>query len=165
MSGMDHKEKKSIEISRELDNLAYFLDGAFKVPFLGWRFGFDFLLGLIPTVGDFATALVSFYILIAGVRYGVPKITLVRMGINILIDYMIGLFPIVGDVLDIFWRANEKNIALIKTRAAGEGRGTASDYFFVGGIVFVLASVLFGTIALSVWLIYLLVDRLFDIMK
>ena len=84
---MDSVEHKRIQINRDLDNLAYILDGTFKVPIVGWRFGFDFILGLIPTVGDFATTLVSFYILIAGVRYGVPKITLVRMAINISIDY------------------------------------------------------------------------------
>jgi hypothetical protein len=165
MSGIKERESRTVEISRELDNLAHLLDGAFKVPFVGWRFGFDFILGLIPAVGDFATSLVSFYILIAGVRYRVPKITLVRMGMNILIDYLVGLVPIVGDIIDIFWRANEKNIFLIKERASPDRGGTASDYFFVGGIVFVLASVLLGTIAMSAWLIYLLVDLLLDFMK
>ena len=157
---MDSKERKAIEINRELDNLAYVLDGAFKVPFVGWRFGFDFILGLIPTVGDFTTSLVSFYILVAGVRYGVPKITLLRMALNIAIDYLIGLIPFLGDVLDLFWRSNEMNIRLIKTRAISENAGTTSDYLFVGGIVITLLLMLLGTISLSIWLVYSVVDFL-----
>lgn len=151
---MDSVEHKKIQISRDLDNLAYILDGTFRVPLVGWRFGFDFILGLIPTVGDFATTLVSFYILVSGVRYGVPKITLVRMAMNIVIDYLLGLLPVVGDILDLFWRSNEKNIALIKARATSEGVGKTSDYLFVGGMVVILLTILLGTISFSVWLIY-----------
>jgi hypothetical protein len=158
MNSAAEQDKKSIQVNRELDNLACLLDGAFKVPFVGWRFGFDFILGLIPTIGDFATALASFYILIAGVSYGVPKITILRMAMNILIDYLIGLIPIIGDILDIFWRANEKNIDLIRKRATAEGAGTTSDYLFVGGIVFVLASFLLLSITLTIWLMYKLIE-------
>lgn len=162
---MDSKERKAIEINRELDNLAYVLDGAFKVPFVGWRFGFDFILGLIPTVGDFATSLVSFYILVAGVRYGVPKITLLRMALNIAIDYLIGFIPFLGDVLDLFWRSNEMNIRLIKTRATSDHAGTTADYLFVGGIVIALLLMLLGTISLSIWLVYTVVDLLIGLFR
>jgi len=165
MNPFEEKDHKLVKINRELENLAYLLDGVFRVPILGWRFGFDFIVGLIPGVGDFATALASFYILIAGVRYGIPKITLLRMAINIGIDYLIGLIPILGDVLDLFWKSNERNINLIKTRATAEGAGTVSDYIFVGGIIFTLTALLLGTITMSIWLISFTVRFLIDMIK
>ena len=165
MNPEKEKEQKLIKINRELENLAYLLDGVFRVPILGWRFGFDFIVGLIPGVGDFATALASFYILIAGVRYGIPKITLLRMAINIAIDYLLGLIPIIGDLFDLLWKSNEKNIELIKKRATADGGGTTSDYIFVGGIIFTLSSLLLGTITMSIWLIYFTLRLLVDTMK
>lgn len=165
---MNQIEKETDErlnqLHRELENLAYILDDVFRVPIIGWRFGFDFIIGLIPTVGDFATALASFYILIAGVRYRVPKITLVRMAINIAIDYFLGLIPIIGDVLDLLWKSNDKNLRLIKKRARHDGKGTVTDYIFVGGIIFVLTAILLGTISMSLWLLYFTARFLFDML-
>src|SRR5881392_3294798 len=93
-------EKKQIEIEKSLDTLARYLDGLFRVPGTGWRFGLDALIGLVPNVGDTLTMLPSFYILIAGVRYGVPKITLLRMAFNIGLDYLVGSIPLIGDAFD-----------------------------------------------------------------
>jgi len=123
------------------------------VPILGWRFGLDALIGLIPGIGDTGTALASFYILASAVRHGVPKITLLRMGMNIGFDYLIGSVPVVGDVADVFWKSNQKNIALLRKRAtvsAEEKRaGRMSDWIFVGGIIFLLIA----SIAVSVYLL------------
>ena len=77
------KERKQIELEESLENFSKYLDDWIKIPVVGWRFGLDALIGLIPNVGDSLTSLASFYILIAGVRYGVPKITLLRMAFNI----------------------------------------------------------------------------------
>ena len=102
------KRRKQIEIEQSLETLSEYLDGLFRVPGTGWRFGLDSLIGLIPNVGDISTSLVSFYILVAGVRYGVPKITLLRMAFNIGLDYIIGVIPFFGDAFDFFWKANKK---------------------------------------------------------
>ncbi len=114
------------------------MDDLFRVPVLGWRFGLDALIGLVPGLGDTATSLVSFYILAAAVRYRVPKITLLRMGLNIGLDYVVGSLPVVGDVADAWWKSNRKNVELLQKRAtvsAEEARtGRASDWLFVGGI-------------------------------
>ncbi|MCV5262907.1 DUF4112 domain-containing protein, partial [Escherichia coli] len=85
--------------------------------------------------GDTLTSLASFYILIAGVRYGVPKITLLRMAFNIGLDYLVGMIPVIGDGFDFFWKANQQNIELIRSRATGHGKGRTSDYLFVFGII------------------------------
>ncbi|MCB1025562.1 MAG: DUF4112 domain-containing protein, partial [Acidobacteria bacterium] len=98
--GLERQSRKQIEIEESLETLARYLDGLFHIPGVGWKFGLDSLLGLIPNVGDISTALVSFYILVAGVRYGVPKITLLRMAFNIGLDYVVGVIPFIGDAFD-----------------------------------------------------------------
>ena len=89
----DKNLERQIKIDEGLDNLAMYLDGIFRVPGTTWRFGLDSLIGLIPNVGDTLTMFPSFYILLAGVRYGVPKITLLRMAFNIGLDYVVGMVP------------------------------------------------------------------------
>jgi hypothetical protein len=132
------------------------MDDVFRVPVLGWRFGLDALLGLIPGLGDTSTSIVSFYILAAAVRYRVPKITLLRMGVNIAFDYVIGSLPVVGDVADAWWKSNRMNLDLLRKRAtvsAAEARsGRASDWLFVGGIIAALTLLALGSFAISIYL-------------
>ena len=134
------------------------MDDVFRVPVLGWRFGLDALIGLVPGLGDISTTVVSFYILAAAVRYRVPKITMLRMGLNILIDYIGGALPFVGDVADAWWKSNRKNLELLQKRAtvsAEEARsGRTSDWLFVGVIMLPLAAVAFASAALSIYLVY-----------
>jgi hypothetical protein len=147
--GMSKKERKRIEVEESLDTLSHYLDGLFRVPGTGWRFGLDALIGLIPNVGDISTSLVSFYILIAGVRYGVPKITLVRMAFNIGLDYVIGAIPFIGDAFDFFWKSNKQNMDLIRERGTGRGTGTTGDWLFVILMILILLGLLAGSIFIS----------------
>jgi len=139
------------------------MDEVFRVPVLGWRFGLDALLGLIPGLGDTSTSLVSFYILAAAVRYRVPKITMLRMGLNIAFDYVIGSLPIIGDVADAWWKSNRMNLELLRKRAtvsAAEARsGRASDWLFVGGIMLVLIALAIGSFAISIYLMVKIFNR------
>ena len=151
---MDKLERKQIEVDKNLDDLSFYLDGLFKVPGTGWRFGLDALIGLIPNVGDTLTFLPSMYILIAGVRYGVPKITLLRMAFNIGLDYVVGMIPFIGDAFDFVWKANLQNMNLIRTRASGHGKGTTSDYIFVFGLIALLIFLLLGSILASGFILY-----------
>lgn len=145
------------EIERSLDQLSRWMDGLFRVPGTGWRFGLDALVGIIPGVGDTLTTLVSFYILAAGVRYRVPKVTLLRMGLNIAIDYVFGTIPLVGDLFDAAWKSNQMNVELLRRRAtvsaAKAKRGRLSDWLFVALIMFVLVALLVGSITLTLYLL------------
>lgn len=154
------RQRKQVEIEESLDGLSHYLDGLFRVPGTGWRFGLDALIGLIPNVGDTLTFLPSVYILIAGVRYGVPKITLLRMAFNVGLDYVVGLIPFIGDGFDFVWRANNQNMNLIRTRAAGHGKGTTSDYVFVFGLIAFLLLLLIGSIFASGYFIYWVLSNL-----
>ncbi len=151
--GLQKKKYSEVEIEDSLETLSTYLDGLFRVPGVGWRFGLDALIGLIPNVGDTLTSLMSFYILIAGVRYGVPKITLLRMAFNIGLDYLIGSIPFIGDAFDFFWKANKQNMDLIRERATGKGNGTTSDYIFVFGIILVLILILIASIVASLYIL------------
>ncbi len=146
--------QKQIEIEKGLDELSRYLDGLFRVPGTGWRFGLDALIGLIPNVGDTLTFLPSLYILFAGVRYGVPKITLLRMAFNLGLDYAVGSVPFIGDAFDFVWKANQQNMDLIRTRAAGHGKGKKSDYVFVLGLIGLLLLTLIGSILLSGYILW-----------
>lgn len=159
--GLTKEERREIEVEEGLENLAYYLDGLFRIPGTGWRFGLDSLIGLVPNVGDTLTSFASFYILLAGVRYGVPKITLLRMAFNIGLDYVVGTIPFIGDAFDFVWKANKQNMDLIRTRATGKDVGTTSDYLFVFGIIGLLVLLLIGSILVSVYVIYAIFWELF----
>ncbi len=156
--------RRTIEIEASLDQLSRWMDGLFRIPGVGWRFGLDALIGLIPGLGDTATSLVSFYVLAAGVRYRVPKVTLLRMGFNIAIDYLLGSIPLVGDAFDMFWKSNQMNVELLRKRATvsseEEREGRISDWLFVGLIILVLIGLLFASIALSLYLLTLIFGKL-----
>jgi len=92
------QELQKIKVDESLERLSWLMDDLIKIPGFNWRFGLDALVGLIPGFGDTATSLVSFYILVSAVRYRVPKVTLLRMGLNIAIDYLVGSVPLVVDV-------------------------------------------------------------------
>jgi hypothetical protein len=145
------EQRKQVELEKSLEDLSRYLDDWIKIPVVGWRFGLDALIGLIPNVGDVATSLASFYILIAGARHGVPKITLERKAFNIGLDYVVGSIPVLGDAFDFFWKSNKQNIELIRERGTGEG--TTGDYVFVFAIIALLIAILIGSILLSLFIL------------
>ncbi len=163
--GISKQELKQIEIEENLETLSRYLDGLFKVPGVGWKFGLDSLIGLIPNVGDISTSLVSFYILVAGVRYGVPKITLLRMAFNIGLDYVVGSIPFIGDAFDFFWKSNKQNMDLIRERGKGRGTGTTSDWVFVLAIIGALLAILAVSVLVSAYILYLVWNEFVDLYK
>jgi Domain of unknown function (DUF4112) len=106
--------------------LAYWLDDRFRIPGTRLRLGLDGLLGLIPGIGDTATALIASYIVLEAGRLGVPKRTLARMIANVGFDYIIGLVPLLGDLGDIAWKANRRNAHILRDHLlARRGKGAA----------------------------------------
>jgi Domain of unknown function (DUF4112) len=158
IAGKATRKPQPVEVERNLDRLSHLLDGLFRIPGTSWRFGLDAIVGLIPGVGDAATSLASFYILAAGVRYRVPKVTLLRMGMNIGIDFLLGAIPGIGDLFDFAWKSNEMNMELIRKRATVKSaeeakQGRKSDWMFVGLIILVLIGLLVGSVFLAVYLL------------
>ncbi|HET8553049.1 MAG TPA: DUF4112 domain-containing protein [Gammaproteobacteria bacterium] len=98
---------------RRLARLAKLLDGEFRIPGTGWRFGLDPLIGLIPGVGDAVSAGLSLWIVIEARDLGAPTGTLMKMLGNIALDFATGLVPVLGDIFDAGFKANMRNVTLL----------------------------------------------------
>jgi hypothetical protein len=109
---MDDPSDKNRALERQ-KRLAYWLDDRFRIPIIGWRLGFDGIIGLVPGIGDAATTLLALYIVNEARRLGVPPAKLARMGVNVGVDALVGLVPLVGDIADLRWKANRRNVNLL----------------------------------------------------
>lgn len=105
-----------------LERFVHLLDAQFRIPVLGVRFGIDPILGLIPGVGDLAGSLLGLAVLTQARREGASPATLARMVANLLIDLAFGAIPLVGDVADIYFKANRRNLRLLQEDRARRGR-------------------------------------------
>ena len=131
---------------------AELLDSRFRIPGTDIRFGVDPLISLLPGFGDIATPAFTVALLVQGVRQGVPKVVLLRMLGNALIDALVGVVPVAGDVGDLFWRANKKNMALLERHSQRGVSPTRADYVFVWIAAVVLGLVVAIPVAAGLWL-------------
>jgi hypothetical protein len=140
-----------------LEVLAQWMDNAFHIPGLGIRFGLDALVGLIPGVGDTASSLVSLYILNAARQHGVPRVTMMRMAANVAIDYLLGAVPFLGDAFDVYWKANLRNVELLRQHVAAppvqERRSRTMDWLFMVALMLGLIAILACSIAMAYFII------------
>jgi hypothetical protein len=104
-----------------LEALGKLMDGAFVIPGTNTRIGIDALIGLVPGIGDVLSGLVSSYLIWEARRLGVSKWVLTRMVANTLLDTTIGAIPLAGDVFDVMFRANMKNMGLLRRHLEKEG--------------------------------------------
>ena len=104
-----------------LDMLATAFDTAFIVPGTNVRFGVESLLRLIPGIGDVMASLLSFYLLYEASRLGVPRLLMARMAANVVLEGAVGAVPFAGDAFDILFRANRRNVALLRAYFARVG--------------------------------------------
>lgn len=123
---------------------AVLLDSVFRVPGTNIRFGFDAIVGLVPGLGDLVAPVFTVAVLATGLRMRVPAVVQVRMVLNALIDVVAGLVPILGDLADVAWKADLRNVALLERHARPGIPPTRADYLFVFlsiGLVVVIALV------------------------
>jgi hypothetical protein len=106
-----------------LEALARLMDSAVRVPGTNVTLGLDALLGLVPIVGNLATTLISSYLILEARRHGVSKFMLMRMIGNVGVDALISAVPIVGNVGDVFFKANRRNVALLRKHLHIRARG------------------------------------------
>jgi hypothetical protein len=147
--------------ARGLEQLARWMDSVFEIPFLKLRFGLDAILGLLPGGGDVGAALVSVYILSAANRHGVPRATILRMALNIALDFMVGSIPIAGDLFDVYWKSNQRNVALLQRHLSATPttapKMRRADRWFIAAVIAALGLLLVASLALAyiavAWLI------------
>lgn len=119
---------EEIEMSvARLEALAKVMDSIITIPGTNVRLGVDALLGLLPVIGDAISATISSYLIWEAKRLGVSRFLLARMAGNVMIDTVVGAVPLVGDVFDVAYRSNLKNIALLKKHIAKHGLGTTKN--------------------------------------
>jgi hypothetical protein len=129
--------------------LAYIMDEVVRVPGTQFRFGLDPLLGLIPGIGDTSSALVSAFALIQAVRIGVPRVLIMRMALNVFVNELIGVVPVVGDAFSFWFKSNARNYEIIKHHRLGTNAPKRSDWLFVIGILLLLFVIVCVGIAIS----------------
>jgi hypothetical protein len=113
-----------------LEALAKLMDGAFVIPGTTIRFGLDGIVGLIPVAGDMLAGLMSTYLIWEAKQLGAPRWLIARMLANAFLDTAIGAVPVVGDAFDVLFRANMKNMALLRRYLEKKGHrlgGTVID--------------------------------------
>jgi hypothetical protein len=103
--------------------LAHFSDSAFALPFTSIRIGWEAIIGLIPGVGDVLGLALSAYIILLAKQMALPKGLLLLMLRNSLLDFALGLLPIVGDYVDIFYKANKANVKIMQSYWLEQHRG------------------------------------------
>ena len=132
---------------------AVLLDSRFRVPGTSIRFGPDAIIGLIPGIGDISTPVYAALLLVQAVRMRLPLVVQARMVFNAGLDMLMGLVPILGDLADVGWKANLRNLALLERHARPGAAPSRGDYLFVAvclGLLFVIAVT---PVVLIVWLL------------
>ncbi|WP_020535161.1 DUF4112 domain-containing protein [Lewinella cohaerens] len=152
---MEEKDQERPEL-KWLDTTTQLLDNRFRIPGTEVRFGFDFLIGLIPGIGDVVSLGISGMLVTVMARKGASGMVIVKMLWNIFLDAIIGTVPIIGDLFDLSYRANRRNLELLKEHyEEGEHQGSATFVvimvlLFVIGI-FISAIYLIGWILGTFW--------------
>ena len=109
-----NKEPSRAERLARLEALANLLDTAVLIPGTNVRFGLDALIGLVPVVGDVVSAALSLYLVREARALGAPRHLVLRMLGNVALDGVVGAVPLAGDAFDVLWRANRRNMALLR---------------------------------------------------
>ena len=141
------------ETLRNLRKLSNLLDKSLGIPGTPYSIGLDPIIGLVPGGGDLVTGLLSFYIVFTAARLGLPRETLVRLVSNILIDVFVGSFPIFGDLFDVAWKANSKNMDLLEQHFSVPRTIKKADRLFVFLILGGLLLIIFTVSSLLIWAI------------
>jgi hypothetical protein len=118
---------------------ATLLDSAFRVPGTNIRFGIDAIIGLVPGLGDLSAPVFAAVLLVTSFRLRVPAVVQARMVFNATLDMLLGLVPLLGDLVDVAWKANLRNLALLERHARPGVPPSQGDYIFVIVCVIVLA--------------------------
>ncbi|MEO9128341.1 MAG: DUF4112 domain-containing protein [Microcoleus sp.] len=147
--------KSQIASLRRLRQICHLLDDALPIPGTPYRIGLDPILGLLPGGGDLIGAVFSGYVVFKAAQLGVPQETLIKMAANIVFDTVIGTVPVAGDLFDVAWKANIKNMKLLDAHVGSPEPGKKADWLFVAalllGLMLIFAGVIFLTVMFFGW--------------
>jgi len=139
-----------------VEKLAWIMDRSIHLG-QGIYIGLDGIIGLIPGLGDLLGAFISSFIVARAVQLGLPRVTIMRMVVNIAIDTTVGTIPVVGDAFDFAFKANSMNVELMRRHLRDRSRQTKQDWLFLIALGLLLLAIL----AVPVVLIMLLIRAVF----
>ena len=143
-------QEQRLELLRRVSTL---LDSAMAVPGTSIRFGLDPILGLFPGLGDLVSPLFTIGIIWQARELGVPRVVQLRMIFNVAIDTVIGIVPMIGDLFDVAWKANNRNMALLDRHAHEEHPASRGDWLFVILAIAALVLIALLPLALLGWIV------------
>jgi hypothetical protein len=146
------RTERVLAAERRIGNVARVLDDLVAIPGTKSRIGLDPIIGLVPVLGDIVTSLVAAWIVLEAARFRLPGIVMVRMILNAALDFLFGLVPFLGDLFDLGFKANTRNLELFHEHAVDPGADTSGSWAFVAGIAVILVAL--------VWLVIELLARL-----
>ena len=154
-------ERKGSENTESLFRwIALLMDNLLRIPGTSFRIGIDPLIGLIPGLGDTGSAMVSALALIQAARHGLPKIVLARMAVNILLNELIGIVPVIGDAFSFWFKSNARNHQLIKQHMGAPRKSKRSDWIFVIGVLLALGVIVGVGIFVSLFVLQQVINLL-----
>lgn len=119
----EHRDATAPDELLKAQRLANLLDTAIQLPVIPVKLGLDFIVGLVPFVGDALMLIVSMRIVMLGKKLGLPKPLITQMVRNSIIDFGLGFFPFIGDIADVFFKANQKNVRIMERWWVGQNKG------------------------------------------
>ena len=123
---------------RRIGRMTHVLDELVSVPGTPVRVGLDPIVGLIPIVGDAVAGIVGAWVIAEAARFGVPRVVVGRMVVNLVVDLAIGAIPLLGDLFDVVFRANSRNLALFRRHALDPQASTRGEQRFLLGLILLL---------------------------
>lgn len=143
-------EKKHPTNARKIAEL---LDSRFTVPGTSIKIGLDPILGVLTGLGDWATAILSVYLMFYATKLGAKASVLFRMFVNIFIDLLIGVIPVLGDLFDVAWKANIRNVRLLEKLEADPSLTKSQNSIIMWALLIFLITILVGILFLIGWII------------
>ena len=127
---------------RRIGRVTKVLDELFEVPGTSFKVGLDPIIGLIPIAGDAVAALVGAWVILEAARFGIPRIVLARMVLNLSVDLAIGLIPLIGDITDFIFTSNTRNLDLFRRHALDPEASTRGQQALFIGLVLLLVGII-----------------------
>jgi hypothetical protein len=146
---METKQQNTPAELRWLEGIATLMDNQFRIPFTNYRFGLDALIGIVPGLGDIAGLGISLILFGIMFKKGAGPIIILQMLGNIVVDALVGTVPIFGDIFDIGFKANRRNVNLLKTYYQEDKKRMNTGWSIV--IIFLLVVALFVGVVWSIW--------------